>query len=262
MEKPHTAVVMLRPGRNYRREIFHAGLRKNGYRIADQPLSSPTSGDVLVLWNRFPMQESIARTYERNGATVLVAENGYIGCDDQGQQFFALAKSQHNGAGTWRVGGPERWETMHVDLSPWRTDGSFLLLLPQRGFGPAGVGMPIRWEQFIARKLPSITTRPFLARPHPGREKTEPYKALKGAWAAITWGSGAGIKALAAGYPVFHEMPNWIGAPASRFIGDVKSLEYPFMGDRLPMFQRLAWAQWSSSELESGVAFRWLLELE
>lgn len=258
--KPHSAVVMLRPGRHYRRELFHAGLRRNGYTIVERPLSRPNVGDVAVLWNRFERDEKVARLYEQNGATVLIAENGYIGQDEQGQGLFALARSHHNGAGAWPVGGPERWEQMHVELAPWRKKGEFLLVLPQRGFGPPGIAMPNMWGHRIVPRLAAITTRPIRVRPHPGRDKTEPYRDFVGAWATVTWGSGAAIKAIAAGYPVFHEMPDWIGAPAARRVGkDTTVIENPFLGERLPMFQRLAWAQWSPVEIENGEAFAWLL---
>lgn len=258
------ASVLFRPGLHYRRELFHSGLRKLRYKIIDGPASHPGPEDVLVLWNRFPRDEQTAKLYEKVGARVLVTENGYIGSDEKGQKIFAISRNQHNGAGSWLEGDPGRWEKMNVDLKPWRKNGDQLLLLPQRGFGPVGVAMPPRWEQFMIRKLGELTTRSSRLRFHPGLDKTnpEPYKDLRGCWAAITWGSGAAIKALAEGYPVFHEMPNWIGAPAAVFLGGkrFKSIEEPFLGDRLPMFRRLAWAQFTSSEVESGWAFDWLLQ--
>ena len=260
------ASVLFRPGRHYRQELFYSGLRKHGYKVIEGPASHPSPEDVLVLWNRFQRDEQVARSYEKAGARVLITENGYIGQDDKGQGLFAMAQSQHNGAGSWPIGGPERWEKMHVELNPWRSNGDCLLLLPQRGLGPPGIAMPQRWEQFMIRKLGELTRRSSRLRPHPGLDKSnyEPYKDLRGCWAAVTWGSGAAIKALAEGYPVFHEMPNWIGASAAVFMGGkrFKSIEEPFLGDRLPMFGRLAWAQYSSEEVESGFAFSWLLGLE
>lgn len=80
---------------------------------------------------------------------------------------------------------------------------------------------------------------------------------LKDCWAVVTWSSGAAIKAIAAGVPAFHALPNWIGAPAAKPFGS--DLENPFLGDRLPMFQRLAWAQWGLDEIASGEPFKRLL---
>lgn len=256
-----TAVVVFRPGVNYRKEIFQSGLRKLGYRIGDSPLSNPGTDDVLILWNRFPRDESTAHAYETRGGTVLIVENGYIGQDTNGGRTFAVAKSYHNGAGLWPEGGPERWTKMNVELKPWRSSGNFILVLPQRGFGPVNVAMPQQWAHHVANRLRTISDLPIRVRVHPGVKKTEPYADLKGAWAAVTWGSGAAIKAIAAGYPVFYEFPQWIGGLAARLIGTKPTcLGEPFLGDRLPMFQRLAWAQWSSDEIENGEAFDWLLQ--
>ena len=40
MRRP-TAAVLLRPGRHYRKELFHSGFLKNGYAVAEQPSGSP-----------------------------------------------------------------------------------------------------------------------------------------------------------------------------------------------------------------------------
>jgi hypothetical protein len=72
----------------------------------------------------------------------------------------------------------------------------------------------------------------------------------------VTWGSGAGIKSIVAGIPVFHEMPNWIGAPAAKL--GLDDIEQPFLGDRQPMLNRLAWAQWDLDEIASGEAISWV----
>lgn len=64
----------------------------------------------------------------------------------------------------------------------------------------------------------------------------------------VTWGSGAAIKALMVGIRVESHMPNWIGEQDNTDEG------------RLAMFRRLAWANWRLSEIESGQAFRWLLQ--
>lgn len=246
---------MFRQGRHYRQAIFEAGLKRLGYQVSmNQPARKPSKGDVLILWNRLLRHEQIAARYERCGAKVVVVENGYIG-----REFFAMARTHHNGAGQWKEGGPDRWDSMGIELKPWRTDGSFILVLIQRGIGAVGVAQPRRWEKDIVRRLSRLTGRPIVLRKHPGQDKPEPYEALDGAWAAVTWGSGAAIKALAFGVPVFHELRNWIGAPAAKRLDKVRTLDDPFTGDRLPMFRRLAWAQWRASEVESGEAFQWLL---
>jgi len=56
------------------------------------------------------------------------------------------------------------------------------------------------------------------------------------------------------GIPVFFEAPQHVlGAAMCR---DVRSINNPPMPDRLPAFERMAWAQWSLDEIRSGEPFR------
>jgi hypothetical protein len=129
-------------------------------------------------------------------------------------------------------------------------------VLLQRSIGEEGVAMPRNWPDTIAKKLKKLTNRPIRIRKHPGKDKTQPPTLeddLKGAWAAVTWGSGAALKAIIAGVPVFHELAGWIGAGAATTVLDI---ENPWMGDRLPMLRRMAWGQWTWDELRSGEAMR------
>jgi hypothetical protein len=51
-------------------------------------------------------------------------------------------------------------------------------------------------------------------------------------------GTGRGNKGFVAGIPVFYELKGWIGAAAANVVADIESIS----GDRLPTFERLAWA--------------------
>jgi hypothetical protein len=250
------ATVLLQATPHYKREAWARGLAALGYEIAARN-PRPSPDDLILTWNRRAPLEQAVRTHERAGARALVAENGYLPRTRDGAKFYALALGHHNGAGAWRVGGPDRWASFGIELQPWREAGEHIVILPQRGFGPPGVAMPSGWPQRAFSELRRRTKRRIVVRHHPGQDKTEPYEALRGAHAAVTWGSGAAIKALAVGCPVFHEFPRWIGAPAARL--GLLDLEEPWLGDCRPMFERLAWAQWTLAEIERGDAFAWLL---
>jgi hypothetical protein len=243
------ACLRLRRSHYTRWQFFERGLRRLGFAVGDNP-NSPRPGDVLVMWNRFPHNERWAKEFESVGAVVIIAENGWIGKIDDCRPI-ALARSHHNGAGWWPMGAGDRWPRFGVALAPWRQDGEHILVLPQRGYGEAGVAMPPSWAAMVQQRLRALTRRKVVLRRHPGVEQPDD-PDFSGAWAAVTWASGAGIKALAAGVPVFHEMPHWLGAPAARF--GIDAIETPVMPDRLPMFRRLAWAQWSPHEIETGEA--------
>ncbi|CDX26708.1 conserved hypothetical protein [Mesorhizobium plurifarium] len=239
-----------------RREIL-AGLARHGFVVDRKPLDRPSPDDVLVIWNRSRADIFFAERYEKVGAKVIVVENGYIGKDQEARQLYAMALSFHLGAGTWVEGPTDRWNLLDIVPRPWRASGREIVVLPQRGIGTPGIAMPLSWPGDVVARLCKATDRPIRVRNHPGKARTEPYEDLKDAWAAVTWGSGAGIKAIFAGVPVIHELPAWIGAPAARF--GLEHLEDPFVGDRMPMFRRLAYAQWTIAEIKAGEPFPWLL---
>ena len=243
------ANVLLHNSSYYRKHVYKAGLAACGYSVIEQHNHRPGPDDVLLIWNRNKNREAIAKRYEAVGARIYVTENGYIG------KTKALAIGHHSGAGKWYIGEEDRWATLGVEVKPWRKDGKHLLLLPQRSIGEEGVAMPRNWITTTTEKLKRLTDRPIRVRKHPGKDRSGPTieEDLEGAWAAVTWASGAGIKAIINGIPVFHHLKKWIGAPAATTSFDI---ENPWMGDRRPMLHRLAWAQWTWDEIRSGEAFK------
>ncbi len=252
------ASVLLRESPHYRRDAFSIGLSRYGYKVQFHPLSNPQRGDLLVLWNRYRRDEAYALAHEAVGARVLIAENGWIGKDQHGNHFYALARSHHNGAGQWSVGTSNRWPIFGVDVRPWRRHGDAILVLAQRGIGEPGVASPQGWLEDVTSRLRKHTDRPITIRQHPGKDRTDPYAALEGCWAAVTWASGAAIKSIVAGTPVFYEMEKWIGGPAAKL--GIHDIEHPFVGDRSEMLHRLSWAQWSADEIASGEPFECLFQ--
>jgi hypothetical protein len=257
-----TAVCLIRTNVHYRHDAFMRGLVAAGYRVETKPLKVIQPDDVLVIWNRGAQFQYEAKRHEAAGSRIIVAENGYTDAVDQdGHQWFSLALDHHNGRGRWIVGDTPRFPLMKQVVRPWREDGSFILVLPQRGIGAPGVAMPPNWPRLIEKRLKAVTGRPIRIRPHPGLKSMAPSlaPALDGCHAVVTWASGAAIKAIMLGVPAFHELSGWIGAPAARH--GINDLENPFLGDRGPMLERLAWSQWTIAEIGSGAAFKHLLKV-
>lgn len=208
-----------------RREAFEKGLKRIGV------------PEVFVTWNRIGAADQTAREFEARGLPVIVAENAAWGNEFQGRRWYSLARTYHNTAGMFPVGGPERWDRLDFELQAWRTSGE-RVVLPQRGIGPKSVAMPRDWP---GRQVGRI-------RSHPGARQCKPLEEdLANAGQVVTWGSGAAIKALMWGIPVESHMPNWIGEQNNTNEG------------RLAMFRRLAWAQWTLEQIENGTAFEHLL---
>jgi hypothetical protein len=139
------------------------------------------------------------------------------------------------------VGGPERWDSLGVDLPPFKTEGE-TLVLPQRGLGSPPTAMPRGWDRKMHKKTGARV------RPHPGKHRSVPLEDdLAGCQTVLTWGSGAAIKALLMGCKVKSWMPDWIGEQDNT------------EADRLRMFRELAWAQWTLEEIAAGEPFARLL---
>lgn len=254
------AACLIRQSPHYRRDAFVKGLSRHYYEVSDKPKAAPSPDDVLVIWNRYGRYHDEACRYERAGAKVLVVENGYIGHDKQGHQLYAIAHNHHLGAGTWYVGDYPRWKEQHIPCEPWRDYGSEVVILPQRGIGEPGVAMPANWTNDILQRVRVATNLPVRVREHPGVNDCVPLmRDLKDARCVVTWASGAAIKALAAGIPVYAEFDRWIAAGASN--NDLNAVVKPvWRPDREPIFNRIGWAQWSIDEIERGEPFEYLLK--
>lgn len=252
------ATCLISRGTRYNRSAWEAGLKLHGYNVTDVPKQHPEPHDLLLVWNRIGRNNEIAQSYESAGARVIVIENGWVGKDKNGVLPYSAALDLHNGCGRWPVGRKRRWERWGIRLAPWRSHGAAILVLPQRGIGSPPVSMPFGWAETVLARLRKLTDRPVIVRRHPGGPVNDrPEIDWTGIHAAVTWGSAAGIKALVAGVPVFHDLRSWIGAPAARC--GLEDIERPCFGDRDAMLDRLAWAQWDAEEIERGEPLAWLL---
>lgn len=255
-----TAALLIDRDPAFRVEAFTSGLEACGYKITGLPEPHPDPSDLLVIWNRGMRVDGFARRYEAHGARVIVAENGYLGREWRGGIWYALSLWYHNGMGQWPDGGPERWDNWNVPLKPWRENGDEIVVLAQRGIGHPSVAQPRGWPEKVAARLRK-SGRPVRIRVHPGErgmKKATPLEVeLARAFAVATWGSGAALKAILMGVPVFYGFPHWIGGLAAK--SGIDDVSEPFRGDRLPMLRRLAYAQWNLDEIASGEAFKCLL---
>ena len=234
---------------------FGIGLKRIGFELAEVPKEKPNEDDVLVIWNRLATTDPHAKRYEAVGARVIVVEHGWIG-----KHTYAVCLGQHNGAGWWPVGNVSRWPIFGIEEKPYRTKGEHILVVPQRGMGIPPVGMPRDWLEKTLPQLEKATNRPIMVK-HPAsrEEAVEPY--FKDCHATLIWASGAGIKSIVAGCPVFYGMEAWIGRMAASPL-ELADLEYPNTDpwQRHYMLHRLSWAMWLPHEIESGEPFERLLD--
>ncbi|MGK9169764.1 hypothetical protein KXR53_25855 [Inquilinus limosus] len=201
--------------------------------------------DVLITWSPFRGSKRwrAFQAAKAAGSRVIVMENGWLSPIGD-TWYFQMAFDGWNGTGHFPDGGPERWASWNVPLRPWRRDGRHVLVLGQKQQPMSDPRrMPPGWAQSV--RLP--TRRPVIRRmPSAGRPLAED---LRDAHCTVTWTSTAVFKGLVAGIPAFHCGPNTLCPELSKFGLDV---EAPIFPDRQPVFERLAWCQWSAAEIATG----------
>ncbi len=235
------AFLNLRYTNDRRAKLFEKGLRAIGYEPVHGFPAACSDSDIFVTWNRIGQADSFAKQCIARGVKVIVAENASWGNKFAGQNWFQLARNFHNTARMAPYNGPERFDQLRIPLLPWRESGE-TVILPQRGIGSKPVAMP---KAFAARMHKKYGAR---VRKHPGMHERIPLESdLANCGRVITWGSGAAIKALTWGIPVISYYQEWVGTQNNTDEG------------RLEMFRRLAWSQWTYSEIKSGEAFTHLL---
>lgn len=242
------ALNLIRHALHYRRDAFDAGLRACGFSIVES-LPKPQAGDVLLIWNRYGGFAEAADLFERRGAVVLVAENNPLGNDLHGRSYTLARRHVAITGGEIAEGDADRWDSWGIRAQPWRTRGHEVVVLGQRGIGHPSVRSPDGWAERVARKTGGRV------RLHPGLGPAPALvDDLQNAKAAITWSSAAALQALLLGVPVWHEHPRFIGAPASRPLGEWGAEPRRDDAARLAVFRRLAWAIWTIDEIRSGEA--------
>lgn len=244
---------------NHKNELFLEGLRAAGLKVRDGlPMGNIQAGDVLIAWNRKEVFEKTIAKFEANGGRVIIAENGFIGRDDEGNRLLSMAFSRHHGLGIWPIGEEKRHLKQNIIIEDWRPAGKEIVILGQRGIGETSVkhDWALSAYQFLRHKY----KMPIRIRQHPAKDKSRPIEDdLQNAYAVITFSSSAAIKAIAAGVPAFYCLKGWIGKDAAVFGMD--SMLEPYRGCREMMFHKIGWHQWTQKEIATGEAFRALLRI-
>lgn len=255
------AHLLIRYQPHYRRDAFAAGLQACGYTLAGEPRATPSREDVLVIWNRYGRNDATARRFESAGARVIVAENGPLGRDWQGETWYSLALDAPVQGGRTPAPDARRWESFGVPLCEWRKFGREVIVLAQRGIGPPGIAQPARWHLEAAERFRLHELGPVRIRDHPGESASTPLEEdLSDALCVVTWASGAALKAMLRGVPVLYGYEKWIGAPGGARLTPNSSpaLARP---NRLPVFHALASSMFRTHEIASGEPLRNVLAL-
>lgn len=173
--------------------------------------------------------------------------------------------------------GEENWNNIkrdyNMDLKPWRTTGSHILITLQRPMGWSMRGYNLmQWLEETFVKIRAHSDRPIIIRWHPGDwknfHKYEPllkkYKVkispqerhitedLIDCWALVCHNSTPSAVAPIEGIPAFiTDNPSYSqGGDVANT--DFSLLENPILADRTEWIKKLAQCHWSFADLRSG----------
>ena len=173
--------------------------------------------------------------------------------------------------------GEENWANMrrnyNMDLKPWRTTGSHILITLQRPLGWSMRGVNLEtWLQSTFSKIRTYTDRPIKLRWHPGDWKAFPkyepmlkkYNAtlspqevdikqdLINCWALVCHNSTPSAVAPIEGIPAFITDDPSYSQGGDIANTDFSRLENPLMPDREQWIRKLAQCHWSFDDVQSG----------
>ena len=167
-------------------------------------------------------------------------------------------------------------QRFNLSLSPWRTQGTHVLVCLQRdgGWSMKGTDM-VAWTRQTVQRLRSITNRPIVIRPHPkhkinlseltslpgvseSRDGSTLQQDLSNAWAAVFCNSSSSVAAALAGIPVFADDGDCVAwAVANK---DLAQIESPAMPDRTQWLNDLSSAHWTDEESRCGAIYQRFVE--
>jgi len=250
------AVLNIRAEPAYRRVTFEQMLVRHGYKLHPSTFQPEGPEDILVTWNRMKGANHIwAQRWEQRGGTVLVTENGYL--QREKYTHYAISVHGHNGSGWFPIGDEDRFSKLGFELKPYRdpVEPGHALICAQRGIGSPTMASPSQWAEKTLRLLEegNIFAR---IRQHPGtfKNRSDLMTDLKGARSCVIWSSGAGVRAMVEGIPVFYDAPHWICADAAwKFtVGLVNFTPRTNDEDRVKALHKMSHGQWRHEEIATG----------
>lgn len=276
-------------------KAFARGVEASGDEVVDA-LSSATDHskvDAFLTWNGLKNKmKPIADAYKAAGKKVVTLEtplmNREVDPHDYSSGRLGIDHIVHT-YGNFNlpeIAGPERFERLGIELMPWRDKGDHVVIAMQLSDDTSVCGQNFfAWIENCVHLLRKNTSRPIILKSHPmiasnpkhpvrAMEKTRlqemskrldfsiyesqidesRFDLLDNCWAVVCLTTGLAIDCVIKGIPVIATHPGNFMYPIQSH--EITEIENPIMGDRQPWFNRLAYAQWTIEEAESGEAWR------
>jgi hypothetical protein len=257
-------------------EAFTQGAKNIGYEVVTHDLNA----DVYVIWSvlwhgRMAQNKPIWDYAKKNKKPVLVLE---VGCLRRGE--------------TWRVGLnhvnnlgffahttnliPNRSKKLGIQLQPWSTTGSSILICGQHSKSEQWINKPdpLTWVKNIVDTIKIRTNRPIIFRPHPRDYQWARHLSYKGikiripnkiqgsydsfdfeddlsnAWAVVNPSSNTGILSVINGVPAFVDNESLAVSVADTTLS---TIEHPSNPRREEWLEQLCHTEWTIEEISKGI---------
>lgn len=235
--------------------------------------------DLAVIWAILWQNKNrkiIWNAYKQKNIPIIVLEVGGL----KRNVTWKVGLNGINNDAKWanENSPPNRWDKLGIQLSPWKTDGDYIVICGQNdqsGAWPSG----LKTETYIydtVQKIRQHTQREIVIRPHPRarfntnkiqnhfsnisisipQQYTGTYddfdfdKVISKAWAVVSYNSNPGIEAIIKGIPVFCDQSS-LASPVGNL--DLSMIETPLRPDRKQWCYDIAYTEWTKDEIQQGL---------
>jgi hypothetical protein len=263
---------------------FAEGVKRNGDQVVDfrdnkLPNVDLDAGFVLgyTLEDNF-RKKIINQLAAKNTPSIFVDSNILHYARSEHEWHRYSLNSVYPDTGTYFFNNIDttKWKTFskwhNVELKPWRSTGTHILVLAQR---PKGFNMFTDQDEWLANTIATIrkfTSRPIVVRMHPRdgtrfkqieklqkrygdsitiSEHENIKDALVNCWCSVGYASTPNVVSVIEGVPVYVEEPTKSWANDICF-NDLSKIETPRMPDRSEWIDKIANIHWSNDEVKTG----------
>jgi hypothetical protein len=254
-------------------EAFANGVAHLGHEVVYNDINADVAVIWSVLWHgRMSANKNVWDTFIKQNKKVIVLEVG------------ALFRGT-----TWKVGinginkdatfpkgnnNSDRATQFGLELKPWNTDGSKIVICTQHDKSEQWTNMPTinQWVGNMVNDIRAYTDKEIIIRPHPRCKINIPGvrtiipKQIPGTYddfdlefddvyAVVNWSSNPATQAVMAGIPVYTG-PSSLAWDVS--IKDLQNINDPKLHDRTQWLNNLAYTEWSVPEISQGIPIKHL----
>jgi hypothetical protein len=261
------------------RPVFNAfieHLRSKGEKIS---INKDEDCDVAVIWSvlwsgRMSSNRNLWNSFQERNKPVVVMEVG------------GLKRNS-----TWKIGinginrdadfandefDDKRWPKFNIEMKPWKQTGNTIIICGQHDASHQWREKPSMndWVEQQIIEIRKYSNFPILVRPHPRNvfdlnekkysnvrlgkpqrdtstyDDTDFKKTLKSAWAVINYSSNPAIESVINGIPVFVSESSLCYDVGNH---SLSKIENPTMPERRQWANKLAYTEWTVSEIREGL---------